>query len=91
MLVFGYPTPQQAEREKPERFAMEHIVHQNAYRTMQEAELRSMFASRTKTKGFTDLLSAIYKRKYNSDFSAEMNRSAEKYMEAFTFAPDTDS
>ena len=34
MLVFGYPTAQQRERQKPERVALKHIVHENGYRHM---------------------------------------------------------
>ena len=40
MLVFGWPTQQQKDRPKPQRCAMEHIVHENGYRTMDGAELR---------------------------------------------------
>ena len=43
MVVFGYPTDKQKERIKPERVAMEHIVHENAYRTMDSAELKKCF------------------------------------------------
>ena len=31
MLVFGWPTQQQKDRVKPQRCAMEHIVHENGY------------------------------------------------------------
>lgn len=89
MLVFGYPTPQQAERTKPGRFDLEHIVHENAYRRMPETELRDMLASRVGPKGFDAWLSAFCKRKYHSAFSAEMSRSAEIYLNAFDFLPDT--
>ena len=41
LLVFGYPTQQQQEREKPRRRALEHIVHENAYRRMEPAELEA--------------------------------------------------
>ena len=34
MLVFGYPTEQQLQREKPKRADMKHIVHENGYRRM---------------------------------------------------------
>jgi len=89
MLVFGYPTPQQAARVKPGRFDLQHIVHENAYRRMPENELREMFKGRVGPKGFEAWLAAFCKRKYNSGFSAEMNRSAEKYLDAFDYAPDT--
>ena len=44
MLVFGYPTEQQQQRPKPERMAMEHIVHENGYRHMDAQELEAMLA-----------------------------------------------
>ena len=36
MVCFGYPTQQQKERAKPQRAAMRHVVHENAYREMDE-------------------------------------------------------
>ena len=49
MLVFGWPTQQQKDRVKPQRCAMEHIVHENGYRTMDGAELRIPLATRLAT------------------------------------------
>lgn len=83
MLVFGYPTRQQMERKKPERVAMEHIVHENAYRQMGEAELRSMFESRAGERGYDEWMRAFCDRKYNSDFSREMSRSVGVYLKDF--------
>ena len=88
MVVFGYPTRQQLERAKPERAAMEHIVHENAYRRMDEAELRAMFGGRCGEKGYDEWMKAFCKRKYNSDFSVEMSRSVAEYMK--DFAPKAD-
>ena len=82
MLVFGYPTQQQKNREKPARCALEHIVHENAYRTMDGPELRKMFSPRA-TGGFDTYMAAFCKRKYDSDFSVEMTRSVEKYLAQF--------
>ncbi len=83
MLVFGYPTPQQQEREKPRRVSMKHIVHENSYRTMDAAELEEMFAPRCGEKGFQAWMQAFCQRKYNSDFSREMTRSVERYLDDF--------
>lgn len=85
MLVFGYPTQQQVERKKPERVAMEHIVHENAYRQMNEAELRDMFAARAGERGYDEWMRAFCVRKYNSDFSREMSRSVGVYLRDFDF------
>ena len=83
MLVFGYPTRQQKERVKPQRASMEHIVHENSYRSMDDAELESLFAPKALGRGYEDWMQAFCSRKYNSDFSREMSRSVEEYLEDF--------
>lgn len=83
MLIFGYPTEQQQNRPKPARCAMKHIVHENAYRDMDGAELREMFASRAGEKGFDDYMAAFCQRKYMSDFAVEMTRSVTAYLKDF--------
>ena len=83
MLVFGWPTKQQKERQKPERCDLKHIVHENTYRSMDGAELRAMFAHECKNRTYEEWCSAFCKRKYNSDFSREMSRSVAKYLEQF--------
>ncbi len=89
MLVFGYPTQQQLERAKPERAAMAHIVHENAYRTMDDAELKQLFSPKAGQRSFEDWMQAFCARKYNSDFSREMTRSVAKYLQDFTpFCPE---
>ena len=83
MLVFGYPTEQQKERVKPMRVGMEHIVHENSYRHMDNAELATMFTPRSGPAGFEKFIMNYCTKKYNSDFSKEMTRSVEKYLESF--------
>ena len=83
MLVFGYPTQQQIDRHKPERVAMKHVVHENGYRHMDKDELEEMFAPKAGFSGYQAWIDAFCNRKYNSDFSREMSRSVEKYMEEF--------
>jgi len=83
MLVFGYPTQQQRERVKPERAGMQHIVHENGYRVMDEAELRRMFDTRCGERGYDEWMRAFCNRKYNSDFSIEMSRSVGEYLKDF--------
>lgn len=83
MLVFGYPTEQQLEREKPERAPMRHVVHENAYRRMDSQELREMFTPRCGLRSYEDWMSAFCNRKYNSDFSVEMSRSVAEYIKSF--------
>ena len=83
MLVMGYPTRQQRERPKPERFQQRFIVHENAYRALDGAELREMFRERTEGRSFEDFLRAFCARKYDSDFSREMSRSVAAYLEEY--------
>ena len=83
MLVFGYPTKQQLKRQKPERVAMRHLVHENSYRKMDIKELETMFAYKAGNKPWSDWMKAFCDRKYNSDFSKEMTRSVRTYLENF--------
>lgn len=83
MLIFGYPTEQQIRRPKPERVDMSYIVHKNSYRPLEDAQLESMWTPRAGEKGYTAWMQAFCNRKYNSDFSREMTRSVEEYLEQF--------
>lgn len=83
MLVFGYPTQQQKDREKPKRAAMKHVVHENGYRTMDAAELTEMLTPRCGERGFIDWMKAFCNRKFNSEFSREMTRSVGVYLKDF--------
>lgn len=80
MLVFGYATEKKATLPKPKRVEMRHIVHTDAYREMDEAELREMWEERVALKGFDDYMRAFCARKYNSEFSREMTRSVGLYL-----------
>ena len=84
MVVFGYPTDQQKEREKPRRFDQKYIVQENAYHELTHDELRAMFAPRTAARTYKEWMQAFCVRKYNSDFAREMSRSVRKYLEDFT-------
>lgn len=83
MLVFGYPTAQQQSRPKPERAAMKHIVHENAYRTMDAGELKEMFSVKSSARPYEEWMQAFCTRKYNSDFAKEMSRSVAAYLKDF--------
>ena len=83
MLVFGYPTGQQLERPKPPRSEMCHIVHENSYRDMDARELKQMLSVKAGVGPFEDWIRAFCNRKYNSDFSREMTRSVQVYLEDF--------
>lgn len=85
MVVFGYPTIQQNQREKPKRFEKKYIVHENRFRRLDEAEHRDMFLERANDADFEfdSYIEKFCKRKYMSDFSMEMTRSAEYYARKF--------
>lgn len=83
MLVFGYPTEQQRNRPKPPRSARQYIVHENSYHPMDGDDLKAMLEVKTTQPDYEKWLQAFCNRKYNSDFSREMTRSVEKYLEEF--------
>ena len=83
LLVFGYPTEQQKERQKPQRADMRYIVHENRYRRMDGADLQAMFESKAPDGKYEEWMSAFCKRKYNSDFAREMSRSVAEYLKQY--------
>lgn len=83
LLVFGYPTKQQKDRQKPKRVDMQFIVRENQYHRMGEEELRQMFAQKAGEQSFDEWMQAFCARKYNSDFSREMTRSVRKYLKQY--------
>lgn len=89
MLIFGRPTPQQKTRPKPRRFAAGAVVCENTYKDRPEALLRADFAAREDRPDydFDADLQAFCARKYDSDFSREMSRSAAVYLQDFLPGP----
>ncbi len=83
MLVCGYPTAQQLERPKPPRAEMQYIVHENSYRDMDKEQLQQMLSANAGVRDFSEWIRAFCNRKYNSDFSREMTRSVQVYLEDF--------
>lgn len=83
MLVFGYPTEQQKQRKKPVRFDLSDLVFVDSYETRSEETLRRMHGKNCTNMSFEDWITAFCKRKYNSDFSREMQRSVNEYLKDF--------
>lgn len=88
MVVYGYPTEKQITRKKPVRFEQKFIVHDNKYHRLTNEEQIEMHILRNNKKELPDLnindnIKAFCKRKYMSDFSMEMNRSAAEYLKKF--------
>jgi len=88
MLVFGYPVKQQMTRLKPPRRDLNYIVHENGYRRLDGATLRQMLRDELGHQSYEDWCQAFCARKYNSDFSKEMSRSVEIYLNEFQYQPD---
>ena len=79
MLSFGYPTAQQLRREKPARFKAEDLVHENSYDIDKSEALPWMLMERQVLSDdeVPCWLRRFCQRKWNSEFSREMTRSAE--------------
>jgi FMN reductase (NADPH) len=83
MVVFGYPTAQQAKRPKPERSPLHTMVYENTYRRRDAEELRRMIEPHVGQTPYEEWVAAFCKRKFDSDFAVELNRSAREYLKAF--------
>jgi nitroreductase/FMN reductase (NADPH)/FMN reductase [NAD(P)H] len=83
MLVMGHPTKQQLRRQKPRRFDLDTVVCVDGYRDTPEGEL--LKAIDNKLRGGKESIAAFCDRKWNSDFSREMTRSAKVWLDGFPF------
>lgn len=83
MLVFGYPTEQQKQRQKPARPQVSDIVCKNGYT---ERPLEKQLTAQQGLEGtqLTGWIERFCKRKWNSEFSREMSRSCRAMIEDFT-------
>ena len=77
MLVMGYPTEQQKTRQKPARFAVEDMVHDNSYDMAKSGRMAAMLSGQNDKEGeaLADYVVRFCNRKWNSEFSREMSRS----------------
>jgi nitroreductase len=86
MVVFGYPTQQQKDRELTPRFDEKFIVFENQYRRLGRNDFDEVFASHTLPKGkamegIANAGQANYLRKFSADFSIEMRRSVQAILQ----------
>lgn len=86
MVVFGKPTQQQKDRQKPKRFNLDNMVHTNTYRQKSIEETKIMFKNQSgKTENeLADYITAFADRKFFADFRKEMNRSAKAMLKQWT-------
>ena len=89
MVVFGYPTEQQMKREKPERAELRNIVQIDRYHERNQEELQAMLKNNFKGDS-KESLQAFCNRKFNSDFSKEMQRSVKGYLEEYSYESGLD-
>ena len=75
MVCFGYPTQGQKDRVQTTRFAKEDMVFENKYPNVSEHETCRFTTS--------DDIGKILSRKFNAEFSLEMNRSSEEIYNSF--------
>ena len=87
MLCFGRPKVQ----GRPTPHYEKHVVHRDAYRRLDEAELRdvsddldSLHAPRGVREGVANVAQDVYERKFTAEFSVEMNRSAAWWLRRWT-------
>ena len=81
MLVLGYPAEDHFKRQKPKRCKLEDIVCVNQYHRKDKQELENMFEHKSVNKTLNEWATAFCSRKYNSDFSKEMTKSVQKYID----------
>lgn len=83
MVVFGYIDEQHLQKQKPQRVDNKYVVFENEYKQLNKDELKDMFEYKTTSLGYEEWMKRFFNRKYNSDFSEEMSRSANKYLERY--------
>lgn len=88
MLCFGYPTDQQKDRDKPARFLLQDIVHENSYnldKTDADAmeEMVNIRHGEWKDDNVSDWTRRFCERKWNSEFSEEMTRSCDEIIKSW--------
>ena len=88
MLVLGYPAEDHFKRQKPKRCKLEDIICVDQYHRKDKQELKNMFEHKAVNKTLNEWATAFCNRKYNSDFSKEMTKSVQKYIDQFKSEAD---
>ena len=91
MVCFGYPSKEQKEQERTERFGEKFILFKGQYQRFDESEFDEMYTSaheRMKA-GSADVRDQpsvgirMYKRKFSAEYSVEMRRSVRAILDAW--------
>lgn len=88
MVVYGYPDETKKRTQKVARFEKEYIVFENQYKTLTKEQHETMHETLLNKRGVTAIgrnqyIKKLSDRKYMSDFSLEMTRSAAEYISKF--------
>jgi nitroreductase len=91
MLVFGYPTQQQKNREMTSRFDEKFIVFENKYKRLSSQDLDEMYSHQQDRipkgkamEGLSNFGQVMYLSKFSSDFSVEMSSSVRAMLKVWT-------
>ena len=93
MLVLGYPTEQQLNREYTPRFDEKFIVFENKYKRLNTRDFDEMFAERQSRlvkiksmadQGIKNVGQATYLNKFSAEFSMEMRRSVREMLKQWS-------
>ena len=87
LLCFGYPSKGQIKRKQTPRFDEQYIVSKDTYHRLTSEELTDMFFkteqvynNKITRENLEDIGRQYYKKKFNSDFAIEMNRSVRAWL-----------
>lgn len=88
LLVLGYPTNNQIQREKPVRFDSKYIVSNNTYHKFDDNELLEMFEDKAKRSNNKisgkEMINNLYNRKWSQPFIEEMTRSVNLWLKQWS-------
>ncbi|MDO4500338.1 MAG: nitroreductase family protein [Erysipelotrichaceae bacterium] len=90
-IVFGYPNEAVINGKKPKRESLDTIVCENTYKVLNEEDLNKLFKDKQnieEDEKLDEWVNAFCKRKYNSDFSKEMQRSVSEYLKEYKMYND---
>ena len=83
MAVFGYPAENELKVNKPKRVDLKYTVFENSYHKLTDKEIEEMFEERKGLLDLDDYLTRFCNRKYNTDFSENMSKSYQKYIDEY--------
>lgn len=85
LLLLGYPTKQQKEREKPRRFCLEDMICRDTYKVKEPEEFSRMVRERQgrDDASYETWIQRYCQVKWNASFRAEMDRSVRQMIKGW--------